>query len=244
MTDAEDYINKELAKNENSGALKDLEEESREKLNKVKEDKVKFTQSLKEKLVFFGFLAAIISGIAYILITIVLIVGIKSNLDLENQITFAILGVVVGLLINFLLGTQGIMLAKKEEKSVEAMRDYYIALNKTKTFKQLKSITYHMVIATIFDVVIKGSIFVLSIIFALRIAASGNGNWVLLLFAFANIGLFTGFGLMRLSKMYDKYIDDHIPTMIAKTTKLEEEAKDNIVIDYDKLDKIKEKDLN
>ena len=221
MAKSDDYIEEELKKNK--GELDNLEKKAKDKLQKSKKTKMKFTQSLKEKLVFFGFWAAIISGIAYILITIVLIVGIKSDLDLENQITFAILGVVVGLLINFLLGTQGIMLAKKEEDSVDAMRKYHIAINKTKTIKQLKSITYHMVIATIFDVIIKGSIVVVSTIFAIRIATSGNGSWVLLLFAFANLGLFTGFGLMRLSSMYDKYIDNHIPTMIAKTTKLNKE---------------------
>jgi len=224
MTNSDDYIEEKLEEN---GGFKTLEQRSKDKLREKKEkkeSKPKFTQKLKEQLVFFGFWSAIISGVAYLLITIVLIVGISSDTEIEQQITFALLGVIVGLLINFQLGTQGIMLAQKEPESQIAMKAYRITLNKTKSIKQLRSITYYLVVLTIFDVIIKGSTVGFATYYSFKIATIGNGNWILILFAIANLGMFTGFGLRRLAKLYDKYVDEHVPTMIAKTEKLKAQA--------------------
>ncbi len=241
---SDEYISKKL---DEKGGFKTLEQRSKDKLREKKEkkeSKTKFTQKLKEQLVFFGFWSAIISGIAYLLITIVLIVGISSDTEIEQQITFAVLGVVVGLLINFQLGTQGIMLAQKEPESQIAMKAYRITINKTKSIKQLRSITYYLVVLTIFDFFIKGATVGFATYYSFKIATIGNGNWILILFAIANLGMFTGFGLRRLAKLYDKYIDEHIPTMIAKTEKLNEqeakEAKEQEDIENKKNEKEKE----
>ena len=216
----DDYIKEKLEKNK---GFTDLQKKAQEKLREKKEKKdsnPKFTQKLKEQLVFFGFWSAIISGVAYLLITIVLIVGISSDTEIEQQITFSVLGVIIGLLINFQLGTQGIVLAQKEPESQIAMKAYRTTLNKTKSIKQLHSITYYLVLLTIFDVMIKGSTVGFATYYSFKIATIGNGNWILILFAIANLGMFTGFGLRRLAKLYDKYIDEHVPTMLAKTEKL------------------------
>ena len=58
-------------------------------------------------------------------------------------------------------------------------------------------------------------------------AIKGNGNFALILFAIANVLMFTGFGLMGLGSMYDKYKDEHIPTIKERTKRLKENAKED-----------------
>ena len=218
---SEDYIDDELKKNRGVD-LEKIEQarKANEKLKKAKKVKVEFTEHIKNIILYVGFASAIISAIAYINITIVLINGFETKLDFESQILFSIIGVVVGLSISTMLRFQGISFAKKNPYAFGVMKTYYEVLNKTKSIKKLHTITWYMGWATLFDVVIKGTIVSFTLWFILDLSSSGNGDWELLKLAFANLGLFTGFGLIALSSAFDKYLDQHIPAIIEITTKL------------------------
>ena len=224
MAKSDDYIEEALKKD--NGELKELEKieqarKANEKLKKTKKIKVEFTERIKNIILYVGFVAAIISAIAYINITIVLINGFETSLDFENQILFSVIGVIVGLSISTMLRFQGIAFAKKNPYAFDIMKKYYIALNKTKSIKNLHTIKYYLVKATIIDIIIKGSIVAITMWFILDISSSGNDNWELLKLAIANLGLFTGFGLVALSSAFDKYLDEHIPVIIELTKKLD-----------------------
>jgi len=176
--------------------------------------------SIRELLLYVGFASAIISAIAYIVITAVMVNGFTSNFEVRNQIVFSILGAIVGLMITFSLRSQGIAFAKRNPDAQKVMRDYYEALNKTKKEKDLHTISHYMIKATIIDIIVKGTLVATSTFFILYIFIEGGKNWGLIGLALANIFLFTGFGLVGLANIYDKYLDEHIPVIKELTRKI------------------------
>ena len=223
MSKNDDYIDKKLG--ENSGELKTLEDTAKEKLQKNKKIKVKLTEKIKDLLLYVGFFFSLIGGFAYIVITVVLVTGFEANLELENQIVFSVISALIGLSISFALRNQGIAFAKKEKLSQEVMKKYYEVVNKTKKTKDLHDIKYYLIRATIIDFFIKGIIVGVMIWFMISIFIGGSKNYGLVGLAFANLLLFTGFGLIALSSAYDKYVDEHIPVIIQRTERLEIEIK-------------------
>jgi hypothetical protein len=199
-------------------------------MNEEVSKSVKLNEKIKEWLLFSGFAAAIISVIAYIIMTIVMINGFESNLQPQNQLLFAILGACTGLIITFSLRGQGIAFAKREEESIKVMKAYHTALNKRKKEKQLRDINHYLVWATIKDIVIKGVSVGVSTYFILYIFMQGNGDWSLIGLALANLFMFSGFGLVALSKTYDKYIEEHIPVIKERTRLINEEQASNITL--------------
>ena len=185
------------------------------------EDKTrKLNERIKDLLLYTGFAGAIISVVAYIVITVVMIVGFESDLEAQNQILFAVLGACTGLIITFALRGQGIAFAKREEESQKVMKAYYEALNKRKKEKELKDIGSYLIKQTIKDIIIKGVSVGVSTYFVLYIFMQGNGDWSLIGLALANLLMFSGFGLVALSKTYDKYIEEHIPVIRERTKKI------------------------
>ena len=223
MSKNDDYMDKKLE--ENSGELKTLEDTAKEKLQKNKKIKVKLTEKIKDLLLYVGFFFSLIGGFAYIVITVVLVTGFEANLELENQIVFSVISALIGLSISFALRNQGIAFAKKEKLSQEVMKKYYEVVNKTKKTKDLHDIKYYLIRATIIDFFIKGIIVGVMIWFMISIFIGGSKNYGLVGLAFANLLLFTGFGLIALSSAYDKYVDEHIPVIIQRTERLEIEIK-------------------
>lgn len=222
IPNSDEYIDNELEKSSGVDLTK-LEQKSKEKLRKRKESKVKLTERIKELLLYVGFFFALIGGFSYIIVTWVLIKGFNTSLELENQILFSVISALIGLSISFALRNQGIAFAKKEPRSIEIMKEYYETLNKTKTMKQLHDIKYYLVKATIFDFIIKGVLVATSLWFMISIFIGGSGNYGLIGMAFANLFLFTGFGLIALSSAYDKYIDEHVPVITERTIKIKKE---------------------
>ncbi len=186
----------------------------------------KLNERIKEMLLYTGFAGAVISVIAYMVITVVMIVGFKSDLQAENQILFAVLGACTGLVITFALRGQGIAFAKREDESIQVMKEYHEALNKRKKEKDLKDINHYVFFATIKDIVVKGLTVGVSTYYVLYIFMQGNGDWSLIGLAFSNLLMFSGFGLVALSKTYDKYIEEHIPVIRERTKKIIEERKE------------------
>ena len=169
------------------------------------------TNKIKDALVYTGLAGSIISVIAYILITIAIVKGFNNGLELMQHLLFAGIGALFGIMFNFNIGIQGISLAKREPKSIEINEMYQKLIADNKTDEKYHTIMYYMVKATIFDVVIKGSLVILFTYMILYIFVSGNGDYSLFLLALANICVSLSFGLLRITSMYNKYIERHIP---------------------------------
>ena len=213
----EKYIEDEIKKSQG-----DLD-----KLDNIRKDKEKTKKALNDKfkkmLMYVGFIGAIISAIAYLIITIVMVNGVSTDMALSNQILFSVLGAIVGLLISFLLRNQGIIYAKQNEEAQQVMKEYRQKINETKTYKQLHTISWYILWATIRDIFMKGLTIALSTWFILYIFIEGNGEWGLVFLALANILMFAGFGLVGLATVYDKYLEEHIPVIKQRIKKLKEE---------------------
>jgi hypothetical protein len=217
---SDDYIEKELAK-----SVTETELEALKKLNDKRDvNKDALNSFVRAILLYAGFIGTAISATSYIIATFVMINGLSSNLTIENQVLFSALGAVVGILISSLLRSQGIIYAKQNEEVKAIEKSYETEKNKKKTYKQLHTITWYMLWAFIRDVFIKGLTIAVSLYFIIRIFVDGSGDYGLLWLAISNIFLFISFGLVGLSKMYEKYIDKHIPAIIVRTAKLREEA--------------------
>ena len=219
MPNSDDYIDEKLK--ESNVDLQKLETLRKKK----KENSDILTSNIRRILLYSGFIGAIISAVSYLVATIVMIKGVSSDLNMQNQILFSALGAIIGLLISFLLRSQGVSYAKQNPEIKDIMSHYIIEVNKNQSEKKAHLIGWYMFWATIRDIFIKGVSVGLSTFLIVYIFVEGSGNWALLWLAISNIGLFTGFGLVSLSKMYENYIEKHIPSVISRTEKLREQTK-------------------
>ncbi len=231
MGENEKYIDDQLV-----GLDLDKMEKNRQKKKEVVDG---LSENLRRILLYAGFVSAVISAIAYIIITFVMIKGASTDLEMQNQILFSVMSAVVGLLIAFLLRSQGIIYGKQNPHAKEVMKEYRVESNKTKTLKQLHTITWFVFWATIRDVFLKGVTVALSTYFILYIFIEGSGNWGLLGLAISNILMFSGFGLVSLSTMYEKYLGEHIPTIQTRIERMKAEELKKQELDKEELQDIK-----
>ena len=194
-------------------------------LKKINTKSEQLNETIKSLLIYVGFAAAGISAIAYIIITFVMVKGFTTDLQLSNQITFAVIGAIVGVSITISLIMQGVEFAKRDDKAQAIMQAYYKVLNKQKKEEELHTIDHYIKWAIIKTVIIKGFTVAITSFFVLYIFIEGNGNWSLLGLAFANIFMFIGFGLVGLSNAYDFYLKQHIIVIEELTKKLEKKSK-------------------
>jgi hypothetical protein len=180
---------------------------------------------IKNFLLYTGIIGSIISAISYLIMTWVIVVGFTTAVDQDKQILFAVLGALVGLVITSLLRGQGINFARKEDESQKIMAEYHLLINKKKTIKQMHTIKYYVIMSTIQDIFTKALTIGISTWFILFIFMEGNGDFSLFLLAISNLFMFAGFGLVALSKSYDKYIEEHIPVIKQIIIKLKEKYK-------------------
>jgi len=211
--------------------LKDIDTESDlaklEKLRKKQSNQTDaLTKGIRKVLLYSGFIGAGISAISYLIATFVMIKGVSSDLTFQNQVLFSALGAVVGLLISFLLRSQGITYAKQNPEVHAIMSNYTKEVIKNQPEKKSHLIGWYMFWATMRDIFIKGISVGVSTYLIVYIFIEGSGNWALLWLAISNIGLFTGFGLVSLAKMYENYIEKHIPAVIDRTKRLQDKAKE------------------
>ena len=198
-----------------------------EKHNERRERQKRFNDELKYMLLYVGFAGAIISAIAYLIITLVLITGFKSQLQLQQQLYFSIFSSAIGLVISFLLRSQGRAFAEKEEHSIQVNQEYEKLLNKTSKAKKNKSFTNYMLKRTFWDIVGKGISITGSMFGLIYMFSQGNADWSLMGLALSNILMFTSFGLISLSKAYDYYLDKHIPYLQELIDRMKEKSHDS-----------------
>lgn len=219
MNENEKFIEDQL---KDDKTYKILEKKHQEKkAERESDDGLSYT--LKKMLLYVGFIGAIISALAYLIITIVMVAGVSADIALQNQILFSILGALSGLLISFLLRNQGIIYAKQNKEAQEVMKEYRNQINKTKPLNKLHTIAWYMFWATIRDIFLKGLTVAVSTWFILYIFIEGSGEWGLIGLAVANIFMFAGFGLVGLATVYDKYLEEHIPVIKERIQKLKEQ---------------------
>lgn len=177
---------------------------------------------VKKFLEYTGFIGSAISALAYIIVTLVIVLGFETAIDMQKQLLFSAIGAFTGLMMTFFLRGQGVIFAKKEPESKKVMNEYYEKINKKKTIKQLHTIKHYIIWQTIFDIFSKGATLAASTYFLLYIFMEGSGDLALIFLAVANILMFTCFGLVALSKAYDKYLDEHIPAIKEIIIKLDQ----------------------
>lgn len=176
--------------------------------------------TLKKFMLWTASIGAALTAVFYLLAIIILVTGIENTLTQEKQLLYSLIGAITGMIMMYLLREQGIALAANELESKKIMSEYYKALNKTKKLKQLKTIGYYRVLWLIIDVFTKGVTVMASTLGIIYIFIEGNGDLGLILLATANLFLFTTFGIIGLSKAYNKYINEHLPAILERTQKL------------------------
>ena len=183
---------------------------------------INMNDKVKKFLEYTGIVGSIITAIAYITATLVIVWGFETRLEMEKQILFSLLGAFTGLMITFFLRGQGVIFAKKDPEAEKVMKEYYEKINRKKTIRQLHTIKHYIVVQTILDIIFKGVSVALSTYFLLYIFMEGNGDISLIFLAVSNILMFACFGLVALSKAFDKYLDEHIPAIREIIKKLDQ----------------------
>lgn len=210
-------IKMDKMKKEHELALKNVTITKEQELAKKKQEKA---ERIKDILLYIGTASAIIAAIAYGGVTWTIVNGFENAMDRDKQLLFAGISAAFGIVISMLLRSQGVALAKRLPKCQKVMEEYYTALNKTKTLKKLRTITYYMNLNTIKDAITKAITIGITTYAIIYIFAEGNGDFALFTLAISNVCMFAGFGLVALSKTYDFYIEQHIPAIIARTNKI------------------------
>lgn len=178
------------------------------------------TNKIKSILLWVGTAGALISALAYIAVTGVMIMGFETKMALQQQLLFSIIGAVVGISITWMLRGQGIAFAKEEPESKAVMAAYHKALNKTKKIRQLHTITWHVIVRSSVDLVSKVSTIALSTYFMLYVFMEGSGDYGLLGLAVANLSMFISFGIMAMARAYDFYIVEHLAAIKERTDQM------------------------
>lgn len=167
-----------------------------------------FEDKIKPFLTYVGFIGAVLSGIMYLVVTVVLIMGFQTK-SFVQSLVFAIVGAVLGMIIFFFLRYQGISFAKALPENQKVLEQYNTKTPKTK----YHSLKYFWIKTTIADIVTKGCTVALSTAGIIYIVIEGSQDYKLLLLALANLILFTCLGFIALSNAYDYYNEQYVPYM-------------------------------
>lgn len=182
------------------------------------------SESLKKVLLWTGLIGSILGGITYLITIYIIVQGFNTSKDVATEILFLVISSIFGVVIIGLVRIQGATLAASEPASREVTSRYNKALNKTKSLKKLRTINHYLVKSTIFDIFTKGLLIGFSSYAIFVWAYNGNGNYSLFLLALGQLLMFYGFGVLGLSKAYDKYIYEHLPILEERIIKLIDQA--------------------
>lgn len=175
-------------------------------------------------LLWTGAIGAGISGIAYIIIMTVLVVGIESSMAQEQLLLVSILNAIAGLLITFMLRGQGVALASNSNENKKIMDEYRTILNKTKPVQKLRTITWFVGWKSFLDIFTKALTVAISTYAMIFIFMEGNGDISLVFLAIANVFLFISFGILALRGAYNFYNNDHISAIKSRIQILKDQV--------------------
>lgn len=168
-----------------------------------------FENKILPLLKYIGLIGAIVMGLVYFLIVVVMIVGFQVQ-QTQTTLIFAVVNAIVGILIMQMLKVQGISFAKSKPENKQLINDYYQKETKDKKYV---SINRYWVTTVIKDILIKGLSLAVTTAGLIHIIIQGSQDYNLLLMAIANLLMFTCFGLLALNSAYEFYNTRHVPYM-------------------------------
>lgn len=170
--------------------------------------KKRLEDSILPKLNYIGFIGALVLAVAYIAVIVVLIVGFKVQKNMNNLI-FAVVNAIMGVLIMQMLKLQGVTFAKNLPENKVISNAFY---SKNKD-KKARSLGHYWVTSALKDVVFKGVTVAGTSVATISLVIQGSKDPSLLLFAVVNLLLFICFGFLRLNSAYEYYNERVIPYM-------------------------------
>lgn len=186
-----------------------------------------FESKVQPLLQYIGLIGASITGIAYIIIVMVMIVGFKAQMT-ATTIVFAVVNAIIGIIIMQLLKVQGISFAKNLPENKEVIEEYYRKDTKDKKYVSIDTFWRHSVIK---DVLFKGISVGISSAGLIFIVIVGTEDYNLLLLALTNLLMFTCFGLLSLNKAYEFYNNRHVPYMVEMLRIAKESETEPVVVE-------------
>lgn len=181
-----------------------------------------FEEKIRPFLVYTGLIGAVLSGIMYIIVTLVLVLGFQAK-SFVQAIVFAVVGAVLGMIIFFFLRYQGISFAKTLPENQKVLSEYNVKKKKTK----YHSLGWFWVKTTLSDILTKGATTALSTAGIIYIVIEGSQDYKLILLAVANLILFTCLGMVALTNAYDYYNEQYVPYMKEQIEKRKEKEQSN-----------------
>lgn len=166
-----------------------------------------------------GVIGAILAAIVDIIFVLIMVFGVKIDVEMKSIIIFAVVNALIGILINVLLRYQGLKYAEIENE--EICKQYY---NKKVREKKYMSIGTWMTLKCIGDFLIKGCTTAFSIFGIVYISITGSKNPIQILITVATLILFACFGLIGMNSSYCRFYNVQLPYM---NMKLEERNNDN-----------------
>lgn len=166
-----------------------------------------------------GIVGAILAGVVDIVLTILFVVGVQINQQMNASIIFACINAFIGILINVLLRYQGQHYAELEnQKTCEKF--YKKEAEKKKKFI---SMSLWQVIKFAQDVILKGITTAFSLVGIIYISIVGSKNPIQILITIANLILFACFGFMGMNSAYNRFYNVQLPYMELKIKEKENE---------------------
>lgn len=172
-----------------------------------------FEEKIKPMLQYVGFIGAILSAGAYLIIIIVLIVGFKASINTSTNILYATINAAFGVMIMQLMKMQGITFAKNRPENKTVIDKYNQRKTKDRKFK---SITRYWITTIIKDVLIKAVTIGLSVFGIVAIVVIGSQDYMMLCLALVNLIMFACLGILSMNGAYEYYNEEHIPYLIHK----------------------------
>lgn len=180
-----------------------------------------FEKTIKPKLMYVGFLGAVLMCIAYIAVVLVLIFGFQVK-SITQSLIFAVVNGIVGFIIMQFLKIQGIDFAKSLDENKTIMKKYDSLKLKSEKKKKVHSLKHYWFTSVTKDIIMK---FLGIVIFSgglIYIVIEGSQDYCLLLLAFVNLLMFICFGLLSLCNSYEFYNTSYIPYIEDKIDELQQ----------------------
>lgn len=166
---------------------------------------------------------AVTGAVAYLILVVILVVGVKQSMMLQQRVWFLVLGAITGVLITMSLLTQGIQLSSSLPDNEKTLKKYnslkYGVKKKAEWMNTMWFFTIKNFVITLFTKVLSVAA---STWLVLNIVIEGSGEATLVLTAIANIVMYLGFGMLTLNKAYNWHDQDYIELVKTKIKRLEQ----------------------
>jgi len=147
-----------------------------------------------------GLVLVVLSIVAYLAVTIVLIQGIKV-MTVQDNLLYSAVNMAMSLVVAYGFASHGWSIAKNIPENATIIKEYYnnTTIKSTK-YKSDTRLWIEWAIKILITKVITSLIFTAGIIY---IAIRANGDWWLLMLALFNVTLAVGLGFITMSGMYN-----------------------------------------